>query len=143
MAAVTVIRLLGYIWMPSCSALTCRRRNMGGEYANQLLLNLSTQNRFNLVLSGPMPTLMSSCNSYTNMLMNQRTLSASLLVHHNNQGVKTAQKLHLSQLIQNEKEIRNMHLTPAQTAAVTVIHAYLPTRKPCQSFSWYTVITRV
>ena len=37
MAAVTVIRLLGYMGMPSCTALYCRRRNLGGETTNQLL----------------------------------------------------------------------------------------------------------
>ena len=31
MAAVTVIRLTGYTGIPSCTALYCRRRNVGVE----------------------------------------------------------------------------------------------------------------
>ena len=36
MAAVTVIRLSGYIGIPYCTALYCRRRNLGGEIAKQI-----------------------------------------------------------------------------------------------------------
>ena len=103
MAAVTVVRLTGYTGIPSCTALYCRRRNVGVENAKKIILTLFPQNWFNLVPSGSMTSLMSSGNSYTNMVLNLSTFSVSLIKHHNTQGVKTAQKLHFSLLLPNQK----------------------------------------
>ena len=93
----------GYIWIPSCTALYCRRRSVGVENTKKIILTLFPQNWFNLVPSGSMTSLMSSGNSYTNMVLNLSTFSVSLIKHHNTQGVKTAQKLHFSLLLPNQK----------------------------------------
>ena len=58
------------------------------------------------------------------MVINQSTLSVSLIVHHNNQGVKTAEKQHLRLLLQNRKKIRNEHIAIADRAAVTETYIF-------------------
>ena len=124
MAAVTVIRLSGYIGIPLGSALYCRRFNLGVENAIIFMLTLIPRNGFNLVPSGSITSLMSSGNSYTNMVMNQSTLSVSLIKHHSTEGVKTASKQHFSLFLPNQKLIRNMPTALADRAPVTVIHSY-------------------
>ena len=56
---------------------------------------------------------MSSGNSYTYIVMNQKPFSVSLMVHRNKQGVETAKKQHISILLQNRTYVRNMPLAKA------------------------------
>ena len=56
MAAVTVIRLSGYIGIPSCTALYCRRRNLGGENAKRIWLTHLHKIWFCLVPYGSVTT---------------------------------------------------------------------------------------
>ena len=54
MAAVTVIRLSGYIVIPFCTSLTCRCFSLGVENAKQHLLTLVSKYWFNMFSSGSM-----------------------------------------------------------------------------------------
>ena len=83
MAAVTVIRLSGYERILSCNEQLCRQSHLGGEHSKQFLLNHLPKIWFYLVPCGLLPCLMSSCNTYTNMLMNQSTISDLLMLLHN------------------------------------------------------------
>ena len=90
MAAVTVIRLLVYMIVPSCIALYCRPRTMGVENIKWHLLTLLPKFWITMVPSDFMTSWLSSGNSYAYRVINQRSFSVSLIVHLYIQGVKTA-----------------------------------------------------
>ena len=67
---------------------------------------------------------MSSGNSYTYTVMNQKPFSVSLMVHRNKQGVETAKKTAYKPMAPESKCFRNMALAQAHRPVVTVILKY-------------------